>query len=76
MRHKPEIMGQPGQDGPNGAGCLRTPGGCPQALPACWRHPRRRCPGECQYLGAPDDCWHDLAAAAAKACFHETRRRP
>lgn len=27
-----------------------------QPLPKCHQHPRRRCPGECQYLLGPDQC--------------------
>jgi hypothetical protein len=35
-------------------------------LPCCWRHPALRCPGECQYVLAQDECIHELKAQAAE----------
>lgn len=28
-----------------------------QELPDCWRHPDKKCPGECQYVLPSDVCW-------------------
>jgi hypothetical protein len=30
-----------------------------QPLPSCHRHPRRKCPGECQYILGHEECLHD-----------------
>ena len=31
-----------------------------QELPECPWHPGLLCPGECQYMLGPDDCWHEV----------------
>jgi hypothetical protein len=30
-------------------------------LPRCWKHPQRRCPGECQYILPPGECIHEVS---------------
>ena len=50
----------------------------PQPLPRCWRHPRRWCPGECQYVLPAYACWHDKTppeASDRSDAFAARRRR-
>jgi hypothetical protein len=51
-----------------------------QELPMCWRHPRLRCPGECQYQLMADECIHELPgpmpmSAPAEAATAPTGRQ-
>jgi hypothetical protein len=45
-----------------------------QPLPRCHRHPRKGCPGECQYILGRDECIIDVGLAMTEAESNQQRK--